>query len=49
VSGDYIKAKQLLNITLSGRLDAVRVNCLNQQYNDVTITDTTSNPNATCQ
>ncbi|HBB94091.1 MAG TPA: hypothetical protein DC054_01755 [Blastocatellia bacterium] len=49
VSGEYIKSKQLLNITVPGRLDAVRVNCLNAQYNDVTITDTTSNPNATCQ
>ena len=48
-SGEYIKAKQLLNITLPGRLDAVRVNCLNQQHDDVTITDTTTNPNASCQ
>jgi hypothetical protein len=48
-SGNYAKTKQLLNITMPGRLDAVRVNCLNFQYNDVSITDTTSNPNASCQ
>jgi len=48
-SGEYIKLKQYINITTSGRLDAVRVNCLNDQYNDVSITDTTSNPNASCQ
>lgn len=49
VSGEYIKAKQEITITLPGRADLVRRNCLNQQYNDVTITDVTSNPNATCQ
>lgn len=48
-SGNYLKLKQYINITMPGRLDAVRVNCINQQYNDVSITDTTSNPNATCQ
>jgi hypothetical protein len=49
VQGEYIKLKQYLNITTTGHLWALRINCINQQYNDVTITDTTSNPNATCQ
>jgi hypothetical protein len=48
-SGHYAKTKQFLNITMPGRSDTVRVNCLNAQYNDVSITDTTSNPNASCQ
>jgi hypothetical protein len=47
--GEYLKLKQYINITVPGRGDAVRINCINQQYNDVTITDVTSNPNATCQ
>jgi len=49
ISGEYQKMKQLLNITTSGHLWAVRVNCINAQYDDVTISDSTANPNATCQ
>jgi len=45
--GEYIKLKQLINITTAGHLWALRVNCINQQYNDVTITAT--NANDTCQ
>ena len=29
-SGEYIKAKQFLSITVPGRNDSVRVNCLDQ-------------------
>lgn len=47
--GEYNKLKQLLNVTTPGYGYALRVNCINQQYNDVTITDSTSNPDASCQ
>lgn len=48
-SGTYIKSKQVITITLNSNTYTVRINCLDQQYNDVTITDVTSTPNATCQ
>lgn len=47
--GDFLKNKQTLTITVPGRTDVVRVNCMNFQSNDVTLTNVTSTPNATCQ
>ncbi len=47
--GEYIKAKQIITIAVPGRADVVRVNCIDLQYDDVHMTDTTANPSATCQ
>jgi hypothetical protein len=45
--GQYFKAKQYLNVTNPGHGWALRVNCLDLEYNDVYITET--NSEATCQ
>ena len=47
-TGQYSKLKQIISITTSGHLWVVRVNCINKQSNDLTITDTTSTPDAAC-
>jgi len=45
--GEY-KNKQVLTITLDKSYQ-IRTNCVDFESGDVTLTDVTSNPNATCQ
>jgi hypothetical protein len=49
--GQYLKQKQTISISLvgGGFSGIVRVNCLNKQYNDVSIIDITATPDASCQ
>jgi hypothetical protein len=48
--GQFIKERQTATIaTKAQSYPKIRVNCLDKEYNDVTVTDVTGNPNATCQ
>lgn len=47
--GEFIKDKQSISIRVGNTSYLVRVNCVNKQSSDVTITDKTSTPAATCQ
>jgi Glucodextranase, domain B/IPT/TIG domain len=50
VAGDFAKDKQWINVfTKAAAYPNLRINCLDLEYNDGTITDVTNNPNATCQ
>ncbi|HEX8846843.1 MAG TPA: IPT/TIG domain-containing protein [Pyrinomonadaceae bacterium] len=46
--GEFTVARQTINILIGNLTYTVRTNCLNQQYNNTTITNVTSNP-ALCQ
>ncbi len=48
MQGEYTVARQTINILHGSVTYPVRVNCLDQQYNDTSITDVTSNP-LSCQ
>ena len=48
-SGSFLKQKQFISIRIRNSLYAVRVNCINKQFDDVIITDVDSNSTATCQ
>ena len=47
--GEFIKIKQTLIVTVAKQDYTVRINCLDKEFDDVTITDVTSTPQATCQ
>ena len=48
--GEFVKSKQALTINAATRTyNNLRINCLDQESSDVTITDVTSTPSATCQ
>jgi hypothetical protein len=47
--GQFIKDKQAITVTLKGVGYPVRTNCADFESNDVTLTDVTGNPGATCQ
>jgi hypothetical protein len=47
--GQYVKYKQYLAVFKPGQAYLIRINCLDQESSDVTITDTTNNPNNACQ
>jgi hypothetical protein len=49
MQGEYLKTKQTITIQLNSRQYTPRVNCINDTYNNIIITDVTSTPGATCQ
>lgn len=50
VSGQFVKSKQELAVkTKAQTYQDLRVNCADFEYNDVTVTEVTDDPNATCQ
>jgi hypothetical protein len=48
-TGEFIKFKQSLFVTLNSKDYPVRVNCIDYEANDITVTDVTNNLGATCQ
>ncbi len=50
VPGQFIKNKQWINVfTKAAAYPNLRINCIDQEFDDETITDVTSTPDATCE
>jgi hypothetical protein len=48
-NGEYVKTKQVISISLAGVSYQVRINCIDAEYNSLTITDVTDNSAALCK